>query len=804
MNVQELQRHLQAIGVRPSGVEFFIESALSPPNIHLRSGPHNNIVGYVSTTLRTYLDDGVQGKVVSRLQVASMSAEHAYVVHLESLGNVLLALNHPRTETFCITNALGRSQRINYTTDNGVVTKDSAWVTELKTDEGARELVKDRPTDWRCISGRYEYLSAKAHFAEMGIEHRVIVSSELPWIRTRNLQMLARLPKINGETNLDVECDIIRFVRANSPCSLEQLIHACHLDNAIPVLRLIENKRIHVDIDRAILASPDSKVICDTLSRARNVATAIASIQAVAKSGATASFGKAGDPEHLDELGFRIAFLAGQVEKREGEDKSPSLRSKQRWKKAERENGKLALTPKWSNCGSDKPRTPRWHRNILKHHLRKARSATTAMSRTQAHLQYKTALRKAAKRRKASEKHISFGYFCKLWKRRDHNVSDAASRGGRRAANAVAPHGDVDKQAPIATGPFQVAHIDHCLVPSHAKSSPDDDATEGQPWLTLLVDAWDSEPLAIWITFNDPSSASDLAVLRDCVRRHGRLPHAIFSDHGSDFKGTVLIGSLAVLNVDGLLRGETNPRSGQSVERTFGTMATTICQGHVGFALDIPNARAISSKKHPANGPKRNFEEVRAHCEHLFFDVIPNLPRLDGGPSKLQKRTEFEITYGKQGIAQKMDLKFLIATAPPLKESGSIEPSGALRLADKRFYSQALIGFSSRKKPMLRSEPEDDSIMYFSHRGKWHVAKSRGALDNMGLSDSVLRTQAQSKKRPTKADKDARTSALHSKPSCCAVDLRKSAAKPNAPPPRGGPETEAPECPQDREPASRI
>ena len=779
MTKSELVTHLQAIGVRPAGVEYIIESALSPPNIQLRSGPKNNIVGDVSTTLPTYLDDCVQEKVVPRLQFASLSAEHAYFVYLESRGDVLLALNHPRTEVFSITNALSRSQRIEYTADDCVVTQTQAWVIEIKTDDGARELAKKRPTDWQRTAEGYEYLPAKAHFAEMGLEHRVVVSSALPWIRTRNLQMLARLPELDSKSRSDANWnDIVKFVRANWPSSLEQIVRACRLENAVPILRLIKESKIHVDLDQATLASPDSRIVCDTLPRARNVARGISSVQALAKSGATVAFDRIGDPRHLDEIGYRIAFLAGEAKERDETRKLPSLRTQQRWKKAERENGKLALAPKWFRCGRRKPKTARWHRKLLIRHLRKARRTTTGTSRTEAHTNYETAFFKAARRRKSSEKAITYGYFCALWRRRDHDVVDAASRGGRRLANKVAPHKDVDSQIAIATGPFQVAHVDHCLIPTHCKDAPHNEGEGDQPWLTLLVDAWNDEPLAMYISFKHPSGNSDLAILRDCVRRHGRLPHAILSDHGPDFKGNVFIQALAVLKVDSFLRGEANPRTGQSVERTFGTMASTICRGHVGFALDIPNARAISSKKHPSKGKKRDFQEVVDDCELLFFTTIPNLPRLDGGPTKLQKRANFEAIYGKQGVKHQLDLAFQIATAPPLKVSGSIEPAGALRIGPTRYYATVLVEFASKKKPILRAEPDDDTVIYLSYRGKWHVAKSRDALENMGRSDAVIRADVETRKRPTKASKNARRRALHAKrPRDKAVPRERSSAR---------------------------
>ena len=787
MNSTDLRAHLSSLGVKPAGIDYFVRSALSPPQMRLRSGPRHNIVGDVSTTLRTFLDDAVQGDVVPRMQIASMSVEHAYVVHLEARGNVLLALNHPLSVPLLITNTIGRSQRINYTCDALVLDDTHAWAVELKTDEGARELVKERPVDWRQIESGFEYLPAKEHFASLGLEHCVVVSSQLPWLRTRNQQMLARVPaRQRAEDDGVARQRVLSHVASHSPCSMLQLIAACELPNANPILRLIREGAIHVDLDRAQLSCPETRSICSTADGAKNVATVLASIQSAARTNASVPFARAGDPWHLDELGFRLSVLEGRpavrdsAAKRGKEVRQPSLRTKQRWAKAKREGGLTAVAPKWNKCGNRKPRLERWHRKLLRRHIKTARRATTAPSRTHAHVDYTSALKAESTKRKSPEKPVSYGYFCRLWNRRLHNVGDAYQRGGRRMANAVAPHGDVDKQLPMTTGPFQIAHVDHCLAPAHSE----EEGNAGLPWITLLVDDWESEPLAMVITFAHPSAETDIELLRVCARRHGRLPHAIISDHGSDFKGNVFIGALAVLGIDAFLRPEANPRAGQPVERTFGTVAEAVCRGYEGFALNIPNSRAISAAKHPSRGRKRPLQHLEEHCEHLLFSVIPNLRAIGGGDSRLQKRLNYQSVYGEQGVPTKIDLTFMIATAPPLRESGCVEPSGAIRLNEKRYYSEKLVGVDlGVRRLKLRREPEDQSIIYFAHEGKWHVAKARDALKNYGRSDDVIAREAREGVPTTQQERVQRRQALHSKPTSTKAtttdETAKEASKPS-------------------------
>jgi len=581
MNVDMLRRHLAGLRVHPHGIQYVIDSALAPPQILLRSGPQHNLTGDFVTNLCTYLDESVQGDVVPRWQVASLSAEHAFLVDLESRGDAVFALNHPLQVPLTITNKRGRRQRVDYTPDALVITRKSARVIELKTDGEAMALVESRPDDWKHTGDGYEYATARSYFDSIGLQHSVVTSSSLPWIRTRNQQFLARQATVEPDGTRDNR--IIRFIMRHSPAAIEGIVESCSLRDAGPILQLIKNGEIFADIDHALLSSSDSAFVCASLKQAQAATVGFASIQATAATKATVAFDATGDPRHLDELGFRIRALSGGSATR-ASGHTVSRRTLQRWAKKLHQGGFVALSPKWSKCGRRGPRIASWHDTLLADYVATARRSGKRPTRTAAYGKYEDALKKAARKHRCNEAPVGYSTFCRLWKQRDHCTKDAMARGGRRLANAVEPYGDVDEQIVLADGPFQIGHIDHCLAPAHAK---DGSGTEGKPWLTILVDDWKGEPLARVMTGKHPSHRTDLALLRDCVRRHGRLPHTIFSDHGSDFMGNVFVGALAALGVSSLFRPETDPRVGHRVERTFGTFATTVCKGYDGFSFDM-------------------------------------------------------------------------------------------------------------------------------------------------------------------------------------------------------------------------
>src|SRR5690606_11227844 len=57
----------------------------------------------------------------------------------------------------------------------------------------------------------------------------------------------------------------------------------------------------------------------------------------------------------------------------------------------------------------------------------------------------------------------------------------------------------------------------------------------GTPYLSLSVDAESRAVPGFYVSLQEPSYRSCMMVLRDIVRRHGRLPNTIIVDNGPEF-----------------------------------------------------------------------------------------------------------------------------------------------------------------------------------------------------------------------------------------------------------------------------
>lgn len=120
------------------------------------------------------------------------------------------------------------------------------------------------------------------------------------------------------------------------------------------------------------------------------------------------------------------------------------------------------------------------------------------------------------------------------------------------------------------THPFHIGHIDHTPIPMRLRSK-DGKTIRQSAWLTLLLDAYSRVVLAFYVTFDPPSYRSNMMLIRDCVRRHGRVPQFIVVDKGKDFQSIYLDQLLAALRCHKLDRRTSQPRDGSVIEVFFNT-----------------------------------------------------------------------------------------------------------------------------------------------------------------------------------------------------------------------------------------
>lgn len=197
----------------------------------------------------------------------------------------------------------------------------------------------------------------------------------------------------------------------------------------------------------------------------------------------------------------------------------------------------------------------------------------------------------------------SYRTFCLAVAQRDV-VQQTCARQGRRAAYQRASfyyeltlttprHGD---------RPFEICHLDHTQADIELVCS-ETGMNLGRPWVTFLSDAFSRSLLALWLTYDPPSYRSCMMALRECVRRHGRLPQTLVVDGGREFESVYFETLLARYECTRKTRPGAQPRFGSVCERLFGTANTQFFHNLTGNTQIMREVRQVTKSVEPKHKP---------------------------------------------------------------------------------------------------------------------------------------------------------------------------------------------------------
>lgn len=184
--------------------------------------------------------------------------------------------------------------------------------------------------------------------------------------------------------------------------------------------------------------------------------------------------------------------------------------------------------------------------------------------------------------------------------RRRKEEAIVLARQGRRASYGISEfQWHIDQSTPRhGERPFEVGHIDHTELDVELVDSRTG-ANLGRPWLTILLDAFTRLILAFFISFDPPSYRSCMAVIRNAVRRHGRIPRTIVVDQGSDFESLYFEALLARLECHKKSRPAAKGRFGSVIERFFGVNNQTFIHNLAGNSQALQRPRSMSPSHDP-------------------------------------------------------------------------------------------------------------------------------------------------------------------------------------------------------------
>ncbi|GAC1347870.1 MAG: TnsA endonuclease N-terminal domain-containing protein [Ktedonobacteraceae bacterium] len=404
-----------------------------------------------------------------------------------------------------------------------------------------------------------------------------------------------------------------------------------------------------------------------------------------------------------------------------GEPITASRRSVQRWwtayQSAETQIGcgYLGLLDRIARRGNRTVRLPDASMQVLEDHLQAHYAVPQAKSKAAVYRLYREA---CAKQGLAP---IGERTFYRVSAR--FTTTDVITkRRGRRAAYASQPFYWLDQTTPRhGERPFALAHLDHTELDIELVSSVTGKVLD-RPWATFLTDAYSRRILACYLTYDPPSYRSVMMVLRECVRRHQRLPQECLVDRGAEFGSIYFETLLTRYFVTKKDRPPGQPRTGSVIERLFGTTTTQLLHQLRGNTQASKTPRQMTHEVDPKRLAVWTLDRFSARLCQYAYDIYDQMdhPALGQSP-----REAFAQGMSLSGMRLHRLLAysedFLMLTRPTTRTGvAKVDPSRGIVINGLRYWNPLMrSSLVSGTSVAVRYEPFDMSVAYVFIGDQW-------------------------------------------------------------------------------------
>ncbi len=327
--------------------------------------------------------------------------------------------------------------------------------------------------------------------------------------------------------------------------------------------------------------------------------------------------------------------------------------------------------------------------------------------------------------RKADEKGVrapSYVTFCRAVLG-GPKFEQALKRQGPRAAYQHEPfYWELTQTTPHhGDRPFEIGHIDHTQLDVQVVSSHTSRVL-GRPWMTLLTDAFSRRILAFYLTFDEPSYRTCMMILRECVRRHARLPQITILDGGPEFKSTYLETLLARYQCTKKTRPCAKSRFGSQIERLFGTTNTRFIHNLRGNTQITRSVRQVTKSVDPRELAVWTLTELHRRLSEYLFEVYDTIdhPALGQSP-----REAFQAGLGAFGLRPECRIPynedFIIVTLPAApKGTAKVMPGRGVKVNHIYYWSGSFQdpAIEDQQVP-VRYDPFDAGTAYAYIKRRW-------------------------------------------------------------------------------------
>ncbi len=293
--------------------------------------------------------------------------------------------------------------------------------------------------------------------------------------------------------------------------------------------------------------------------------------------------------------------------------------------------------------------------------------------------------------------------------------------------------------------PFEIAHIDHTELDIQFVGSRHGENL-GKAWLTVMIDAFTRLILAWVLSFEEPSYRSCMSVIRDCIRRHGRIAKTIVVDNGSEFDSIYFETLVARLESHKKSRPGGKPRYGSIVERHFGITNKSFVHNLLGNNQALQNPRRMSKTHDPrrlavwtlpafTDAFEGYLDRVYHEAEHSAIGMTPR-QAMESGIALFGTREHTLIPYTPA---------FVVMCLPSTREgTAKVQPGRGVKINTFYYWTEAFRNpaFVGKTVP-VRYDPDDVSLAFAWLADHWAPCRSEHAAEFQGRSEKEIRMATQ-------------------------------------------------------------
>jgi len=732
---KEFAERISAWNLPAAGIDYLRRVRTSPPSRNVASH------GAVNTTWRY-----ASHKMACTIQGES-TLERDFLVRCEYLKGVAEFWDQPETVSVTFSSKIGRVQRVPYTADILVIEDNGVTAYQVKPRVKCDRLVEQRPSRWARRDHGYVDISATEVFAGLGIRHRVVTEDDIDAVTAENFALLLQARRSLVPDDLDLTRRIERTLADEGVTTIGDLMRIVGTPDTTPLLRLIDEGRVTALLDKHRLADHEDALV--GLNREDVEEVSLVRSQSTVQSGML-------EVPHAEapSLGQIKVMLSRQRQLSCREASSVSKKTLRRWQLAiNAANGDVRALISKTNLRGNRSRRIGQEDLALISQVISDRVLVPNPGTTKAayrayvnwHIERHSLASVTAPARPVSLR----TFFTEV--ARIPMAQRGAAQGGARMANALAPPVAPNLRSLTPLRPFERAHIDHYLIDQHVvllRLGKNKKITK-RAWLTVMIDQATKVVFSISISFRSPSRRACACVIRDCVRRHGRLPETIVVDHGAEFESTYFEALLARYGVTKHERPPHAPRFGGQIESTFHSIREELIRSLDGSTSNDERGRAISPSHRGQALSSWELRQVYEAYESYFYRHFNLKVRGTSICSADNAYDELITVFPCSGISLTYNETFLIATAVPLNQKFTVTHNRGITHHGRWYFHPGLLHTRNGAKVDVLEDPWDDGRLYASVNGKWLTCLSsvghsaHGSLElRMLRSIAFLETQS--------------------------------------------------------------